>query len=432
MLLRQYQHDIVAKTRAAIASGHKRVLIVSPTGSGKTVLVSYMIQQALAKGTRCLFLVHRRELVQQTLRTFAEFNIHGCTVESIQKVSRHPERYSADLIVLDEAHHAAAASWSKTLKAFGNAYVVGLSATPLRIDGRGLAEHFDTIVEGPTVKNLIDEGYLSRYRLFAPSNVDTTGLHTRAGDWVRSEVDSLVNKPAITGNVVRTYQRLCGGKRAIVFCVSVAHSRAVAESFLLEGISAKHIDGGMNDRERDGAVRAFRSGTIQVLCNCDLFGEGFDCPGIECAILLRPTQSFALFRQQVGRALRPCEGKSEAIILDHVGNSARFGLPDDHVEWSLQGRTSTRKSSGPGVRICTTCFAANRQGATVCDYCNTPFPVEPRAISAREGELIEIRERRAKQGQCRTYEELVVEGKRRGYKNPNGWAYFVSKARGKH
>ncbi len=414
-------------------------------------MVAHMMKLAAEKGKRSLFLVHRKELIDQTLATFNAVgldsglvvagerpSIKTATLGSILTVANKLESLGKmDLVVYDEAHHVAAKSWSKVHGFFRESFHIGLTATPVRLDGRGLGEWFSLIIKGPSIKHLIDTGWLSKYRLFAPSNVDLKGCHTRMGDYVRGEIDAVVDKPSITGNVIDQYTKKCAGKRAIVFCITVNHAKNVAQQFADAGITSEYIEGGMNDERRSRIIRGFREGNVQVLCSCDLVGEGFDVPGIECAILLRPTQSFGLYRQQVGRALRPCEGKREAIILDHVGNSTRHGLPDEDTDWSLEGvRGKKRGESRPGPRICTTCFAASPAGSTVCGYCGIEFPVLQRKLDERAGELSEVdlaaerTKRRIGQGMCRTYEELVEEGKRRGYKHPHGWAYWIAKSRG--
>jgi superfamily II DNA or RNA helicase len=411
-----------------------------------------MLQRSAERGYKSIFLVHRRELINQTVRTLREFgvdpkilsaSVSGGTddrimVGSIQTVTRHLDRIQdRNFVIYDECHHIASESWGRVFHSLPNAYHVGLSATPERLDGRGLGEFFKKMVVGPQVKELIDAGWLSRYRLFAPSTVDLKGVHSRAGDWIRGELSQAVDRPGITGNAVAHYSKLCAGKRAIVFAVSIEHSKHIMQQFQTVGVNAQHIDGGTPDAERDEAIKRFSSGDIQVICNCDLFGEGFDCPGIECAILLRPTQSRSLYRQQIGRALRPVEGKREAIILDHVGNCSRHGLPDDEYQWSLDGNPNRgkRSASDSAVRVCMSCFAANPSGSPTCGCCGAEFPVESRNIPQRDGELteIDIEQQRAikrrEQGQCNTLEQLVQLGTDRGYKNPYWWARRVMEGR---
>lgn len=313
--------------------------------------------------------------------------------------------------------------------------MVGLSATPERLDGRGLADHFDAMVRGPSVAELIDAGFLSKYRLFAPATVDTSGLHRRMGDYVTGELDERINTPRITGDCISHYQRFAGGTRAVVFCVSIEHSKAVARAFTAAGIPAIHIDGTTEHGLRDGMLADFRRGAIRVLTNVDLFGEGFDCPSIETAILLRPTMSAAMYLQQVGRALRPAEGKETAVILDHVGNSHTHGMPDDDRVWELTATAvkERKKAEVPSPRICPSCFGVNRAGTQVCKLCGNPFPIDAREVKQVDGELAEMeaarvrREIRREQAKADSLEGLRELGRQRGHKP--GWADHVWAAR---
>lgn len=451
MNLRPYQERIVDETRAHFRAGTKRVLIQSPTGSGKTCLTAHMLATAAGKGLASWFVVHRRELVLQSVRTFAEAGVpHGIVaagfmedrrqlvqIGSIQTLARRHQRLRRPaFIIWDEAHHIAAKSWSDIAAAFPEAFHVGLTATPERLDGTGLDQWFDAMVTGPSVTDLIEQKFLSPYRLYAPSNVNLAGVHTRMGDFVTGEVETLMDRPTITGDAIKEYQRRAAGKRAVVFCVSVAHSKHVAAQFNAAGIRAAHVDGETDTLERDAAVALFQKGQIQVLTNVELFGEGFDLPALEVSILLRPTQSLGLYLQQVGRALRPSPGKDCALILDHVGNCERHGLPDEPREWSLAGRDARKKNSenGPSVRICPKCFAAQFPGPA-CRFCGHVYEVKGRQVDVVDGELSEIdverirrerfRAQRREQAKCESLKELEELGKARGYKRPQMWAKYV-------
>lgn len=433
--------------------GCKSILVQSPTGSGKTALTAHMLHTAASKGMRSLFVVHRRELIKQSTRTFAlegvkhgiiaagffEDRRHLIQLSSVQTLARRIHRYpEPSLIVWDECHHLAAGSWEKIFRALPGAYHIGLTATPTRLDGRGLSVFFQEMIQGPSVSELISEGYLSPYKLYAPSNVSMDGIHTRMGDYEKTELSKAMDKPSITGNAIEHYKRLCPGRRAVVFCCSIQHSKHVVEEFSRNGISAAHVDGETLQEERDAAIEGFKEGSIKILSNVDLFGEGFDVPSIEVAILLRPTQSLGLYLQQVGRSLRPYSGKDRATILDHVGNWSRHGLPDDLREWSLEGRSAgngKKGDAGIAVKVCPKCFAAQKSGQPSCRYCGFVFMVEPRKITEREGNLAEVDieaariQARRQQGRAQTMQELYEIGKSRGMKNPRGWAYFVFKSR---
>ena len=455
-MLRPYQKLIIDEARDWMMKGFKSLLITSPTGSGKTILTAHMIQTAQSQGFGSWFVVHRRELVKQSMKAFVnvgikqfgiaaagwqEMNREEVQIASIQTVARRYQRFKKPtLIIWDECHHIAAGSWSKIFKAFPLAFNIGLTATPQRLDGRGLSDHFQKIIKGPSVSWLIENGFLCPYRLFAPPGLNVSNLHTRMGDFVRGELSAIVDKPTITGDAISEYKKLANGKRAVVFCVSVEHSKHVVSQFLAAGINAAHIDGETDNSVRDNILRRFEDGEIKVLSNVELFGEGFDLPSLEVVILLRPTQSLGLYLQQVGRVLRISPGKETALILDHAGNCERHGLPDEDRDWSLEGSKKSKKSNsfnGPSVRICPKCFAAQFHGLASCKHCGFAFPVESREIQTEDGTLVEIdaaavqKKRRAEQADCRTAEELEQLGLKRGMTpaNAKGWARHVYGAR---
>jgi superfamily II DNA or RNA helicase len=359
-------------------------------------------------------------------------------VASVFTLVRRLDRYEApDLIIVDEAHHAISEStWGRVITAFPKAKLLGVTATPIRLSGEGLGDLFETMVQGPTMRELIELGALSPYRLFAPAGVDLSGVHTRMGDFVRGELAAAVDKPSITGDAVKHYQKLAPGRRAVAFCVSVEHAVHVAEQFRAAGISAQAIDGGMDRTLRASVLSEFSKGRIQVLASCDLISEGFDVPAIEAAILLRPTQSLGLYLQQVGRALRTFPGKTEAVILDHAGNVKRHGLPDEDRVWSLDGspkRKGAQRSEVP-VKTCGACFATVASAATHC-ACGFEFPVIKREVEHVEGELQEVdlttvvRQRRQEQSRAQSFDELVAIGKSRGMRRAELWAKHVIRAR---
>lgn len=450
--LRDYQSDIISRTRELMQSGKRTVLIESPTGSGKTLLTASMLKTASQKGMSSLFLCHRRELINQSHKAFNDLNIgHGVIgagfpfsnrplvqIGSIQTVKNrlHLIR-KPNLIVFDECHHIAAGTWKKVYQAFPDAYIIGLTATPQRLDGKGLAEFFDDMVSGKSVQWLIDNEFLSKYKIFAPSTCDISKVHTRMGDFVTSELADAIDKPTITGDAIKEYQKLANGKRAIVRGVSIKHSQHVAEQFNKEGIKAIHLDGTTPMSVRDNAMESFRRGEILVLTNVDLFSEGLDVPAVECVIDLRPTKSLILWLQFCGRALRPSHGKDHAIIIDHAGNVARHGLPCDIRTWTLEGKIKRSKEQEKQtmIRLCSYCFGANQTWRKQCQYCNNQFAIESREVDQVDGELTEIDinkikiERKKMQGQAKTKEELLEIAKKKGYKK--GWVYYVMNGRNK-
>jgi len=451
MDLRDYQWDLLARMRAALKV-HRRVICQAPTGAGKTALAVYMMSRAKEQGLSSMFIVHRHELLQQTSRALWEQRLeHGLIasrrrysrlpsqVASVQTLVRRLDRYpEPGLIIIDEAHRAAAATYRKVLDAYPNAHVVGLTATPERTDGAGLDDLFGGLVQGPPVSWLIEQGWLADYKAYAPGTADLTGVHTRAGDYVRDEVEAAVDKPSITGDAVAHYKRLAAGKRAIAFCVSRKHAAHVTARFQSDCVPAECVTGLTDDRNRREALERFREGRTLVLVGVELFIEGLDVPDAEAAILLRPTQSTIVHRQSLGRVMRPAPGKPHAIILDHVGNLTRpgLGLPDEPREWSLAGSKKRRKQDEAEVSIrqCPRCFHVHRP-KPICPSCGHVYESQPRELEERDGELVELdaeaikRERKQAQGRAKGIEDLVRLGVQRNMRDPGGWAAHVAAAR---
>lgn len=460
VVLRPYQDAAIQGLRDAFAAGHHSPLLVLPTGGGKTVTFSFMASRLAANGKRLAILVHRDELVDQVSETLARFDVphgyiaagrlydkrHRVHVASVQTLARRMDRVAVpDYVICDEAHHCIGAStWGKVVaqwRAVNPALrLIGVTATPERLSGEGLGEVFDEMVLGPSTRELIDLEALAEYRLFAPSQqLDLSGVRSRMGDFIRGEVAAKVDKPAIIGSAVGEYRAKLNGAPAVAFCVSIEHAEHVAEQFRAQGFRAAKLDGNMDRSTRRELVRDFARGVVQVLTSVDVVSEGFDIPGIVGAILLRPTQSLGLYLQQVGRALRTAPGKEAAILLDHVGNSQRHGLPDDPRDWSLLGRE--RKGRGAkdaddvAIRQCPACFAISPAAAAKCRECGEAFPIKARTIEEVAGTLSEVEVMRAKreakkeQAAAQTLEDLIRLGQSRGYKNPSAWARHLIEAR---
>ena len=454
MILRPYQERIIGEVRQAIGQGSRAPLIVSPTGSGKTVMFSHIADGAGKKNKRVWILVHRAELVDQTSRTMREIGIHhgviaaGWPVDplphvqvvSVQTVVRRTGGLiPPDIIIVDECHHAAAGTWGKILQAFPQAIRLGFTATPERLDGKGLSDTFDCLIRGPEVAWLIEQGFLTQPKYYAPPNqLNLDGLHVRGGDYARDELAKELDKPTITGDAVGHYQRICPGVPAVAFCTSVAHADHVAQAFAASGYRAATLDGTLDRQERRQRVRGLSDGSLQILTSCEIISEGFDIPVVSAAILLRPTKSLGMHLQQVGRVLRIAPGKERAIILDHVGNCLRHGLAEEEREWSLEGRKKKAKKSGdddaPPVRQCPRCYACHVP-APICPECGHLYEVKKREIERVDGELVELnaawikKQRQQEQGQAGSYAELVALGIARGYKNARFWAKRVWNSR---
>lgn len=449
--LRDYQQRAVEDLRRSYASGKRSPLLVLPTGGGKTVCFCYVAQNAASRGNRVLILVHRKELLLQCSASLDRFGVkhgliasgyawlpHKVQVASVQTLVKRLDRLSwkADLIIADEAHHAVAGSWNTILRAFPNARVLGVTATPCRADGRGLKDAFDDVVLGPSLAELTERGYLSPTKIYAPPiKADLTGLRMRMGDYAKDQLSQAMDKPSITGDAVEHYRRICPGAPAIAFCVSVAHAEHVAEQFSAAGFKAASLDGSMDSRTRSRLIDDLGNGRLQVLTSCDIVSEGTDIPVVTAAILLRPTQSLGLYLQQIGRCLRPAPSKAHAIIIDHVGNVALHGLPEMEREWTLEGEPKRKRKAEEKieqVRQCPECFCAHAPQPH-CPNCGYRYTPKPREVEQVSGDLVEldkaalIRQRKAEQAQAKTLEELIEIGRRRGYKE--GWARNLWAAR---
>ena len=449
--LRNYQQQLITDIRQQFRSMDRTVLVQLATGGGKTVTSAYMVKTASARGKRCWWVVHRREIILQASRTFWSMEIpHGLImggsigdpdamvqVGSVQTLARRIAKLpTPDLIIFDECHHMGAEQYQAIYDACPRAQIVGLTATPWRLDGRGLGRWFDSMVQGPTPADLMQRGALCDYRLYAPSSADVSGVATAGGDFKRDDLAKVMDKPAIVGDAVAHYNRLAPGKRAIAFAVSVDHSKHIAAQFNAAGIPAAHVDGSMDSSTRDVIVDDFAAGRLQVLSNADLFGEGFDVPAVEAVILLRPTQSLSLHLQQIGRALRPAPGKPHAIILDHAGNAMRHGLPDDDREWTLEDRKKRKrgeKSEVP-VKQCPECYRVHTP-APECPQCGHAYAVQSREIEQRDGELEVVdldairARKRTELKSAKTLEDLINLGRQRNYKYPAQWAGHIMRQR---
>ncbi len=458
--LRPYQIDLHAEAKAAIAQGHRSVCIQSPTGSGKTCLVAHMLKNCVSRGYSAFFLVHRRELVLQSISTLthaadlsvgivaAGFSptysekVQVCMVGSLPKRMKFLRK--PDLIVVDEAHHLLAKSWRSAIEPFPDAVKILLTATPERLDGAGLGEVCTHLIQGPSVSDLISQGWLSPYKLYSPGNPNLSGVHTRAGEYDKKEVAAVMNASSVMGDALTYYKKFAMGTRAVVFAWSVESSKQVAQEFNAAGIPAAHLDGITDDTVRETVVRSFRDGSIKVLCNVDIVSEGFDLPSAEACFDLAPTKSVARYLQRVGRVMRPSPGKI-AQIFDHAGNAFRkdangewqrnHGYPDEDRIWSLEGRSKRKSNNECPVRQCPKCYATVPAASMTCRYCGFQWQVQGREIDQAAGELAEVdvetarATRKAEEKSATDYDALVALGRSRNYRDPEGWARHKLNAR---
>lgn len=454
---RKYQSIAITAVADAFRRNVRRVLLYAPTGAGKTIMFTSIAHrtlekaQRLSKETRIWIIAHREELVNQSSEKLMMFQIrHGLIkggsakmynlpvqVASVQSLVRRLEELPApDLIIIDEAHHAPAGSWDKVAKAFPKAWILGVTATPIRSDGKGLDGSFDELIiprvdgQDLSTRYLMDEGWLTRYRVYSPKvQADTAGLRkSSSGDYTRDDAQAVVDKPTITGSAVQHYQEYANEQPAIAFCVSVLHAQHVCAEFQAAGYRAAVFADDITSEERKAMLQGLADGTYHVLCACDMISEGTDVPVCSVAILMRPTMSLGLHLQQVGRVLRPvfAEGydlstkegrlaaiaasvKPYAIIIDMVGNVGRregnkeilkHGYPDDVWKWSLDSKTpavrgESKSDDQPRLKpkiVCKGCLA-HIPIAPSCPYCGYAIPLDEggRTIIVTEGELAEMR-----------------------------------------
>jgi len=447
-ILRPYQTDVAAEFERHVERGDRSILLVAPTGSGKTVIASAIIA-GIAR--RVLVVAHRREIVNQTSdKLTARGAPHGIIqagdekklrpmaavqVASIQTPHARAIRSSkmlmplADLLIIDEAHHACAMTYKKVIAAYPNAIILGLTATPCRGDGRGLGGIFKTMIECPQVPDLIDQHYLVRSRVYAPVDPDLRGIRTQAGDYVESQLAERMDHDKLVGDIVTHWHKYGERRRTIAFACSVGHSVHICDEFIKADVRAEHLDGSTPTDERDTMLARLDSGETEVVANCMVLTEGFDCPDIGCIILARPTKKMGLFRQMIGRGLRPAEGKSDIVILDHSGAVFRHGLPEDRVAWTLNPdlratapEHTKRQSSYESKLIeCSQCSTL-RAGGKPCPNCGF-LPRRPAEYMAHlDGDLGLVEGGRAKAGafnQAEWQGMLTHIAEQRGYKP--GW-----------
>jgi superfamily II DNA or RNA helicase len=392
LVLRDYQREDLAKLRDAYRSGAKAPLYQLATGGGKTVVFSAIVKGAAAKNIRTLVLAHRRELVAQASANLTWTGVpHGIIaagldrdhdamvqVASIQTVVRRLDKLPQfGLIVADEAHHAVSKTWAALLASQPKAKILGVTATPQRLDGKGLGTHaggpFDALVTGPATQALVDGGYLAPLRVYLPAAaIDVRGVRKVAGDYAEDELAERAE--GVTGDAVEEFKRLPAGTTAIVFCVTVAHAKNVAAAFAGAGYAAQAVYGDMPKPERDAALQGLATGEVQVVTSCEIISEGLDVPSVGCVILLRPTQSLTMCFQQIGRGMRPKADGSALVVLDHARNCLTHGLPTEPVAWSLDGIDKDTTKKPPEPWACFDCNVLNSAGRADCAVCGAPKP----------------------------------------------------------
>lgn len=353
--LRDYQQELEDEIFKLWEIGVRCIMAQLATGGGKTNIFGDITHRKLQDGWRVLVIAHREELIFQAKKTIEGVSGHTAgviksghkpsplfplQVASIQTLTRRESMPPADLIIIDEAHHACARSYTKVTEQYPNAKILYFTATPCRNDGQGFKYLCERLICGPTTKELIERGHLCPYQLFeAGKTIDTSKVKSNGeGDFNLEQLSKTVANQIEPDDVVREWQVKAKDKRTVVFAVDVERSKEYAAAFCKAGIPAEHVDGKTEDDDRRDILKRFGLGETIVLCNCGIVSEGVDIPDIEVVQIVRPTGSLSLWRQMAGRALRPAAGKAFAIIIDHSQKTARkrLGLPDDDVDWSLE------------------------------------------------------------------------------------------------
>ena len=447
--LRQYQIDLIKKLKTSLKEGNHNVMVQSPAGSGKSITMAEIARSATQKKNYVLFIVHRRELVNQIINTFKlqGVDFDYCYVGMVQTVTRHLKRmHYPKLILVDEAHHSLAKSYTRIFKYFNKANVIGFTATPIRLSGKGFTDIYNDLILGPSIKWLIKKHYLAPFTYYSVKLIDTGLLKkSSTGDYTHKSMET-AGKSIIYGDMVKSYKKFANNTKAIVYTYNVASAKRAANEFNNSGIKAKEVDGKTNKEIRKKAMNDFRNGKIQILVNAELYGEGVDVPDCETVIMLRPTQSLSVFIQQSMRCMRYQKGK-HAVIIDQVANYLKFGLPDQDRNWTLEDREKhPRKDSGSTeglqIKTCPDCFAVIRAECVKCPICGHDFSAEIRKLKQKkEQELraIKVEEHTSEAfttnyiltqnpATFTTMKQFYDYAKAKGYKK--GWAYYQGKAKG--
>lgn len=402
--LRPYQQAGLDELRACVRAGKKRILLVCPTGGGKTVLASSIIESAVSRGGRVLFIAHRIELLNQTARQLGRFGLTdggivrasdprvnpdaAVQIASIQTLNRREDDNEYTLVFVDEAHLSMADSYRSVLARYPNAIVIGLTATPFRQDNRGLGEIYERLVVCATPSQLVADGFIVRPRCFgAPQMPDLTDVKITAGEYNGAALERAMTRGKLVGNIVAEWLARAEGRRTVVFAASVTHSKAIVQNFIDEGVAAAHIDASTPGDQRALTLHKLNTGELSVVSNVDVLCEGWDQPSVKCAVLARPTQSLRVHLQQVGRILRPFDGPG-ALILDHAGNMRHGPAELDRVYDLEMGQG---KKPDVVLHTCKSCFAI-WAGSGACPECGVELPNAPRELPEVAGDvrLVEV------------------------------------------
>jgi len=456
--LRDYQIKAVEDIRNSFRRGKKKILLVSPTGSGKTIIASDMIKKAEENGKKTLYVAHRREIIMQCSRKLNEFGInHGVImagkspnafanvqIASVQTFTSRKDRDDfikpdADLVILDEAHRSVSDSFQNLVNEYPNAFTIGMTATPIRQDGLGLGNIYEELIEAGTIKGLTEQGYLVPTRIVAPTLPDLKGLKIAMGDYEKKGLEKRMNVPKLIGDIVSHWIKFGNNRPTVVFCTSIKHSKYVSHVFSEQGVQSGHIDGEMPEIEREQALSDLRNGHIKILSCCQILNEGWDEPKISCVIIARPTKSYGLYLQMIGRSLRPFPNKKDTLVIDHSGCVYEHGFPEDVPEWQLiMTKVKTKDKQIKPIEKqpftcveCDTVYQLTRANPE-CPNCNHVPTKKEKIILIKQGRLVEMPRNKKPDvaDKKRFYAELLYYSRGKGYKE--GWVSWVFKEKFKH
>lgn len=415
--LRDYQLDAISKCRELIRAGKKKIVLVLPTGAGKTTIAAEIIRTASLKGSKIGFLAHRKELIDQASKRLDDMGVdHGVCksshprtdprkpvqVASVQSLVNRTQVYRFDIIFIDECHRANAGTYKKILDQYPDACVIGLTATPYRSDGQGLGDVFEEMVVVKTMTSLISEGHLIRPRYFS-RKMDISSFKSKGSDIDQDDLGTQLSKPSFTGDLVAEWRRHASGRTTVLFASTVDHSKKCVEAFIENGVKAEHLDATMKDHEREAILSRLASGETTLVSNVGILSEGWDLPKTSCCVVATLTLSRMKWMQMAGRVLRPCpeEGKADALIIDHYGNCFVHGPVEIEISLNLNGTEKVTKKKAEdnikAAKICKTCFAPNPSDFSHCQVCNSPLSVQKKHTTTGKGELMEISDSLPKQ-----------------------------------
>ncbi|GIK23662.1 MAG: hypothetical protein BroJett005_30760 [Ignavibacteriota bacterium] len=445
--LYDFQIKTIDLLREKISQGKKRIIIVLPTGAGKTTIASEIIRLSKSNGKKILFMAHRQELVYQAHERLAQFGIdagiimpphkangHNVHVASVQTLVRrqHPP---ADIVFVDETHHINSASYKRILENYKNAFVFGLTATPFRSDGKPLGEIFEDIIAPVSVQELIDQNFLVRPRYFGAKQ-DFSDIKIVRGDYDNKQLFEKVDKKILYDGVVEKFKQFGHGK-TLVFCVNVQHSKNTCETFSNAGFAAAHLDADTDTPTRQRVLKEFAEGKWQILCNVAILTEGFNLPTINTIVLNRATKSKGLYFQIVGRGLRTAEGKENCIIIDHGNNVFEHGPVEADQDYDIHQKKKKKKSTSTvqdQVKECPICFSLIGKRTQICYHCGYQFPPSHKIVESEFEEIkikkVVIPKHLRKPWSQMTDEELEEYRALKGYKK--GWIWHQKQLREKN